>query len=224
MSVINAENDIFQSLGLVRAKEKKDPTELTQQDFMNLLITELTHQDPFKPMDNTELSSQISQFSVVSGIDQLNSSFSALSDTMISDQALQAANLVGRDVLVAADVGYLGAGGTIDGVVGLDSSASNLTVSIYSTSGALVREMELGTQLDGEVAFSWDGMMDNGEYAIPGQYRIVPQAMVNGEEIAPYLLTEARVRSVSVGAPGQGLSLNLDGLGAVSFDDVAEIH
>jgi flagellar basal-body rod modification protein FlgD len=224
MSVIDTENDIYQSLGLGRTTEQKDQNELTQQDFMTLLVTELTHQDPFKPMDNTELASQISQFSVVSGIDELNNSFNALSDSMVSDQALQAADLIGRKVLVAADVGYLGAGAAIEGVVGLDASASNLNLSIFNAAGALVREMELGTQPGGEVAFSWDGLMDNGEYASPGQYQIVPQAMVNGEEIAPYLLTEARVGSVSVGAPGQGLSLNLDGLGVVSFNDVAEIH
>ncbi|HHH38438.1 MAG TPA: flagellar hook assembly protein FlgD [Sedimenticola sp.] len=225
MSTIDTGNDIYQGLGLNRPSEESDSAELTQEDFMSLLVTELTHQDPFKPMDNTELASQISQFSVVSGIDQLNTSFSSLSDSLVSDQALQAAGLVGREVLVASDVGYLAAGRSIDGVVGLDTSASSLNIAVYEQgSDRLVREIELGTRPAGEVAFSWDGLMDNGEYAPPGRYRIQPRAMVDGEETAPYLLTEARVGSVSVGAPGQGLALNLDGLGVVSFNDVAEIH
>jgi len=73
MSAIAAENTIYESLGLTRNEPPKaSNSELTQQDFMKLLVTELTHQDPSKPMDNNELATQISQFSVVAGIDKLN--------------------------------------------------------------------------------------------------------------------------------------------------------
>ena len=154
----------------------------------------------------------------------MNESFTGLSGSLLSDQSLQAANLVGRDVLVPVNGGYLEAGRSIDGVVGLDSSASDVTLSVYDSSGALLREINLGTQPKGEVNFSWDGLMDSGEYAPPGQYQISAQAMVDGQAVAPYVLTEARVSSVSIGAAGQGLALNLLGLGAVAFDDVAEIR
>ena len=65
--------------------------ELGQSDFLTLMITQFKNQDPFKPMENTELATQISQFATVSGIDDLNSSFRTLSSTLTSDQALQAA-------------------------------------------------------------------------------------------------------------------------------------
>lgn len=224
MSAVTTETDLYQTLGLARELEQRKGNELQLEDFLNLMVTELTHQDPFKPMDNSELASQISQFATVSGIDQLNESFSGLSSSLVSDQSLQAANLVGREVLVPANTGYLGNGGSIDGVVGLDTSASNVTVGVYNSSGALVREINLGTQQQGEVSFSWDGLMDDGEFAAPGQYRLSAQATVDGEPMAPYLLTQARVASVSIGAPGQGLALNLHGLGAISINDVAEIR
>ena len=224
MNGIGTDASIYESLGLVRELEKKKNDELVMEDFLELMVTELTHQDPFKPMENTELATQISQFATVSGIEQLNSSFSGLSGSLLSDQSLQAANLVGRDVLVPLNGGYLESGGSIDGLVGLESSVSDLTVSVHNAAGELIREINMGTRPPGEVTFNWDGMMDNGEFAAPGTYTISAQAMIDGEASAPYILTEARVNSVSIGSNGQGLALNLDGLGPVSFENVAEIR
>ncbi len=224
MSVITNESDVYSALGLGQTIESKTNNTLALEDFMNLMVTELTHQDPFKPMENSELASQISQFATVSGIDELNDSFSSLSDTLISDQTLQAANLVGHDVLAPISTGYLPNGGTIDGVVGLYSSAGNVVVQITDSSGALVRELNLGTQPQGEVSFSWDGITDDGSYAPAGQYQITAQATEDGETVVPYTLIKAKVTSVSLGGAGQEMALNLEGLGPISFNDVAEIH
>ncbi len=224
MSAINTESDLFQTLGLARELQSEESSELALQDFMNLMITELTHQDPFKPMENTELATQISQFATVSGIDELNNSFDDLAGSLLSDQALQAANLVGRDVLIPSDVGYYSTGSTLDGVIDMDSSASDVVVRVYNTSGVLVRELELGTLASGQTQFSWDGTTDSGDYAPSGNYYVTAEGIVDGESVAPYTLLEAKVGSVSLGASGQGLILNLEGLGAISFNDVAEIH
>lgn len=224
MSVITNDTDVYSTLGLGKAIETKTNNTLALEDFLSLMVTELTHQDPFKPMENSELASQISQFATVSGIDELNDSFANLSDTLISDQTLQAANLVGHDVLAPIGTGYLASGGTVDGVVGLYSSASNVVVQITNSSGALVRELNLGTQPQGEVSFSWDGITDDGTYAPAGQYQITAQATENGESIVPYALIKAKVTSVSLGGPGQEMALNLEGLGPISFNDVAEIQ
>ncbi len=224
MSVINSTDDLFQNLGLSRDLKPDDGDKMGIKDFMNLMVTELTHQDPFKPMENTELATQISQFATVSGIDELNNSFDGLATSLLSDQTLQAANLVGRDVLIPSDVGYYTTGSTLNGVIDMDTSASDVVVRIHNSSGVLIREMGLGTLTSGQTQFSWDGTMDSGEYAPTGNYYVTAEGVVDGENIAPYTLLEARVSSVSVGAAGQGLALNLEGLGSISFNDVAEIH
>jgi flagellar basal-body rod modification protein FlgD len=224
MSVVSATEDLFQTLGLSRELEAQDQDDLVLEDFLNLMITELTHQDPFNPMDNQDLATQISQFATVSGIDELNNSFSGLSSSLLSDQALQAASLVGHSVTVPIDVAYLETGGSVSGVVGLENSASNLTIRITDSSGALVRELTLGTNEAGYVSFNWDGLTDGGEYAPAGQYNIQAEATADGETYSPYTMVNAKVESVIVGAPGQAMDLNLLGLGKISFDDVAEIH
>jgi flagellar basal-body rod modification protein FlgD len=224
MSTIASDSAIFQSLGLTSTTVEKSNNDLQLEDFLDLMVTELTHQDPFKPMENSELASQISQFATVSGIDELNDSFEGLSGSLLSDQSLQAANLVGRNVLVPLNGGYLETGGSIKGVIGLNDPASDVTISVFDSSGVLVREMNMGTQDKGELQFSWDGLNDFGEYAPAGQYQITARASVSGDEISPYILTQAQVDSVSIGAAGQELALNLKGLGPVAFSDVAEIR
>jgi flagellar basal-body rod modification protein FlgD len=224
MSAITNETEAYSALGLGKQTDKTTRNSLALEDFMELMVTELTHQDPFKPMENSELASQISQFATVSGIDELNDSFSGLSDSLISNQTLQAANLVGRDVLAPISTGYLASGGSVDGMVGLYSAASNVVVQVTDSSGALVRELNLGTQAKGEVSFSWDGITNDGTHAPPGQYQITAQATENGESIVPYTLIKAKVISVSLGGSGQEMALNLEGLGPISFNDVAEIH
>ncbi len=224
MSMIETDTNLYQTLGMASPEAKPSSSQLQLEDFLNLMITELTHQDPFKPMENTEMATQISQFATVSGIEQLNTSFSGLSGSLLSDQSLQAANLVGREVLAPIDQGYLEAGETIDGVIGLPEAVSDLTVSVYTPGGSLVREIPLGTKQKGEAIFHWDGMTDEGVPAAPGAYRLDVRGESNGEIVAPYMLTQAKVSSVSLGAGGQGLQLNLEGLGSISFEDVAEIR
>ena len=224
MSNVSNDSDVFASLGLIQQKQQTAHNELKMEDFLDLMVTELTHQDPFKPMDNSELASQMSQFATVSGIDDLNDGLSSLVKSLTSDQGLQAAGLVGHRVLVPVDSGHLQTGGSVSGVVKLDSSASNLTVRVTSPNGALVREIELGTRNEGDVTFTWDGSSDFGDFAPPGQYRFTVTAERDGEPFAPPVLMSAKVSSVSLGGPGQGVALNLEGLGSIALQDVAEIH
>ncbi|MCU7861396.1 MAG: flagellar hook assembly protein FlgD [Candidatus Thiodiazotropha sp. (ex Lucinoma kastoroae)] len=225
MTAISSNYNLYEDIGLATnapAKEKQQG-QLGLEDFMNLLVTELTHQDPFKPMENSEMATQVSQFATVSGIDDLNASFNELRSSLTSDQALQAANLVGRDVLVESHVGSLANGESLQGSVNLPASASNVRVMITDRSGALVRELQLGTHEAGQVAFSWDGYDDAGDYMGDGLYQVSAVANVDDAEMAPAVLVAAEVESVKLGGPG-GIQLNLDGLGQISMNDVVQIQ
>ncbi|MES9840241.1 MAG: flagellar hook assembly protein FlgD [Candidatus Thiodiazotropha endolucinida] len=225
MTAITNRYDLYEDIGLTNnsIKQEKEQGQLGLEDFMQLLVTELTHQDPFKPMENSEMATQVSQFATVSGIDDLNNSFNELRSALTSDQALQAANLVGRDVLVESSVGALANGEPLQGSIVLPSSAGNVRVLISDQSGALVRELQLGTHEAGQVAFSWDGYDDAGDYVGDGLYQISAIANVDDAEMAPSTLVSAEVESVNLGGSG-GVQLNLGGLGQISMNDVAQIQ
>jgi flagellar basal-body rod modification protein FlgD len=223
MSAITSNYEIYETLGLTAAEESDTNNgQLGMEDFMDLLVTELTHQDPTKPMENTELATQISQFATVSGIEDLNTSFSDFSGNMLAQQTLQASSLVGREVMIESYLGVLPSGGTLNGSVYLPASGSGVTLTISDSSGALVRELSLGQHEEGMVAFNWDGLTDSGDYAEPGQYTLSASAGIDDTETALSTLVNATVDSISVGS--SGALVNLDGLGLVSINDVLEIH
>jgi len=222
---INAFENIPGLRTLAESKDTdKDRTELGQNEFLQLMTTQLANQDPFKPMENGEFMGQIAQFGTVNGINDLLSSFQDLASNLQSSQALQASSLIGRQVLVNLDQGYLPAQGALLGAVELDSSASNVAVNIYNASGEALSRVELGAQPVGQLQFNWDGSTFNGPRAPAGRYRIEVEASFGGdtEILTPQVLDQ--VRSLTLGAPGQPMQVDLANLGTVSFNQVNQIQ
>lgn len=205
-------------LGLKSSTTKKD--QLGQQDFLKLLTTQLTNQDPTKPLDSTQFLGQIAQFSTVSGIQDLQKSFDALSSSLGSSQSLQAASLVGHGVLYPSSTGYLDAKGGLSGGVDLPS-AGQLVVEITDAGGQVVRRLDYGTKAAGTAYFNWDGTDGSGATLPPGSYGMRASLIQNGSAQALSTLAAGMVESVSVGS--SGLNLNLSGLGPVAFSDVRQI-
>jgi flagellar basal-body rod modification protein FlgD len=214
------------SLGGING-EKADPqrpqSDLGQQDFLRLMVTQLQNQDPFKPMDNGEFLTQIAQFTTANGISELQNSFQNFAKDMSTDQALRAASLVGREVLVESNTGYLPEGGNLTGVVKAPQDLENLTIRVYSQAGELLREIPMGRQPGGDVAFQWDGMDKNGRSLPPGRYLIGAQTEIQGQPMALATLMSAEVTSVQLGRGGQSPMLSLQGIGELSLAAVRQI-
>jgi flagellar basal-body rod modification protein FlgD len=210
----------FRTVRDLNAEESRK--ELGQEDFLELMTTQLQNQDPFKPMESGDFLAQIAQFSTVEGIGDLNNAFASLSESLVSNQALQAANLVGHQVLAPTGVAALEQGGTIRGSVELPSASGEVVVNVYDRSGQVVRRLDLGAQAAGPVSFQWDGVMNDGQYATPGNYFVSAEASVDGRFESVETLLEAEVRSVTLSNSG-GLLLDLNGIGALDFSEVRQI-
>jgi len=201
---------------------KSSRKELGQEQFLELMTTQLQNQDPFKPMESGDFLSQIAQFSTVEGIGDLNDAFSGLSQSLVSNQALQATNLVGRQVLAPTGVAALSQGGSIRGNVELPAASGEVVVNVYDQAGQVVRRLELGSQAAGPVSFQWDGLKNDGQFASPGNYFISAEASIDGQFEAVETLLASEVRSVTLSNSG-GLLLDLDGIGSLDFSEVRQI-
>jgi flagellar basal-body rod modification protein FlgD len=210
------------NLGLNTQATPKN-NKVSQEQFLDLMVAQLRNQDPFKPLESGEFLGQIAQFSTVTGIQDLQASFKELAGSMYSNQALQASTLVGRTVLTPSARAGLGAGGSVSGAVNLNTSTPDLSLSIYDVSGQLVRRQSLGSQAAGVIPFSWDGLTDAGTPAAPGTYQIKAEARNSSQVLAQETLISARVDSVSLGAQGQNITLNLGGVGPVGFNDIRQV-
>ena len=73
--------------------------ELGKDDFLKLLITQLSNQDPTSPMENTEFISQMAQFSSLEQMTNMNESFGRMASMINSSQA---ATTIGKTVEIDA--------------------------------------------------------------------------------------------------------------------------
>lgn len=207
----------------ITQEQKRPKDELGQSQFLQLMITQIKHQDPLNPADSGEFLSQLAQFGTVNGITELQSSFDAFATSLQSSQALQASTMVGRSVLIPGNVGLLESGADLKGAVDLPASSANLHVIINDAAGQLVRQIDLGTQPAGLTHFAWDGLSNSGDAVPGGTYSVSAQASINGEVFSQSTLIQSKVESVTLGKAGQDSSLNLRGLGTVSMNEIREI-
>ncbi len=214
----------LQELGLAKPQPQAKPrNQLGQDQFLKLMTTQMTHQNPLKPMENAEFLTQMAQFGTVSGIQELQKSFADFAAAISSDQTLQASNLVGRKVLVESQQAQLTANDPIAGAVALEQPATAVTVQILDSSGTPIRTLSLGSLDKGLTNFSWDGLKDDGTYANPGAYHLRAEGMVEGENQALKTQVIAPVESVSLDRKGHGIKVNLEGIGSVDFKQIQQI-
>jgi flagellar basal-body rod modification protein FlgD len=187
---------------------------------MKLLVAQMKNQDPLNPLDNAEITSQLAQLSTVTGIDKLNATLETMMTSTQSNQALQAASMIGHGVLAAGSSLNLSGGQALFGI-DLSAAADSATVTIRDSSGRPVRQMTLGPQAAGTLSLQWDGLTDAGVGAPEGTYSIEVSATGGGQKVSATTLGFGHVTSVSGGV--QGPKLNAPGLGELSISDIRQI-
>jgi len=211
--------------------------QIDQSQFLTLLTAQLKNQDPLQPMDNGAFLGELAQFSSAAGMQQLQQSFADLSSSITSNQTLQASALLGRQVLVDGNSGYLSAGGSINGAIDLTDSAADVQVQVKNSAGAVVDSFDLGQQAAGRVPMMWNGIQSDGSQAPAGMYTFTVSAINGTTSTAPQTLIQGTVESVTVGGASSGstgsstsgssgssgLMLSVSGIGNVALSDVKVI-
>jgi len=197
----------------------KSTSQDNQDRFLKLLVTQLKNQDPLNPLDNAQMTTQMAQISSLQGIEQLNRTLEALAASFSGGQAVQAAALVGHDVMAPGSDMLLASGHAQAGVQ-LPQAVDQLAVTLLDAAGAVVHRAELGPQPQGVVKIDWDGMTDNGAPAVDGRYQIKVAGTANGKDVGAQALMIGRVMGVS--SSGSGTTLDLGTLGNVALDQVRQ--
>ncbi|WP_440534020.1 flagellar hook assembly protein FlgD [Variovorax sp. YR566] len=108
---------------------------LGMEDFLKILLTQLTYQDPLKPMDNQQFMAQMAQFTSLEQTQQLNNKI----ETLITNQAaLQSVGLIGKTVDVSTPSGQVT--GTVS-ALSLSGDAPLLTIK--TPAGAVLSDVSL---------------------------------------------------------------------------------
>jgi flagellar basal-body rod modification protein FlgD len=196
---------------------------MTQSDFLQLLTTQLTSQDPTQPMDNSQMASEMAQFAQLGSLQNIESSLTGLSSSLgtslQTSQVLSSASLVGRQVLVpSTSLTY--SGSSVTGGVNV-TSASDVVVTIKDGDGNIVNTLDLGTQQAGLATFSWDGKDSSGSAVANGTYSVTAS---NGSSSALSTYVAGSVTGVGYGGSSTGTYLQVAGIGGVPLSQVAQIN
>lgn len=101
---------------------------LSLQDFLRILTSQLSNQDPLKPLDNQEFVTQVAQFSTLEQSRQLNEKI----DQLLAVQSVTSSvGLLGKTVDI--DV----SGNTVTGqVTGINYASGDPRLTVTTSSGA----------------------------------------------------------------------------------------
>ena len=193
-------------------------TSAQQTQFLTMLTAQLRNQDPMNPMDNAAITSQMAALSTVTGINQLNSTLSALSSTMSLGSAT---SLIGAGVLVPGSSLSLANSQAVGGL-NLAGPADSLSVTVKDKSGNVVQTLQLGAQKAGGVLpFTWDGSTAAGTTAPDGAYTFTASATSSGAISTPTSLAYGTVNAVNPGAAGA--TVNVGSLGGFALSAIQQV-
>ncbi len=194
---------------------------LTQNDFLQLLTTQLQNQDPTKPTNPSQFVNEFAALSEVSGISSMSSSIGSLTGSMSSAQLLNGTNLIGHTVIASGNAAALPAGGSVTGAVNAPAGTSSLTVQVTDANGQLVRTFSVPAQ-NGLTPFTWDGTTNSGSPAPAGTYNFAVTADTNGTQSSLKPELAYQVNSVTFDPTSNSLTLNTNG-GSVPLSSVSQV-
>ena len=132
-------------------------TNLGRDEFLQLLVTQLSNQDPLNPMDGQEFAAQLAQFS---SLEQLIS----INETMIQSGEINgllaqsvnsgvAADLIGKTIEAEGNEFHFNGEDATTLRFELGSAASEVQVEVYNPAGQLIRTESLSNLDSGEHTF-----------------------------------------------------------------------
>ncbi len=212
------------TLGTSASSQATTPT-LGENDFLQMLVTQLQNQDPMNPLQSTDLAAQLAQFSSVEQLTQLNSAVQNQTNTnLLMTQSINntmAATLIGKKV--KADTSSVNFDGTTQPTIGfnLANTAADVQIKILDANGDTVRTIDAGARPSGDTSLTWDGKDDSGSAVSAGSYTFsvsATDAQGNAVTSTPFVL--GLVEGVKYTSSGASLLVN----GAeINFSDVQEI-
>ncbi|HBI22967.1 MAG TPA: flagellar hook capping protein [Nitrospiraceae bacterium] len=156
---------------------RKVKKELDKDDFLKLLVTQMRFQDPLKPMDQKEFTTQLVQFSSLDQLFSINDGLNTLTDSQGSANDFETVNFIGKEITTTGNKVVMGEGGPSTSIgYYLNTDASEVSVQIFDKEGRNINTIELGPQEDGDHILEWDGSDDKGETISPGEYTLVVTA------------------------------------------------
>jgi len=193
MSVSSTGNSSLENITSAYQSNEEEKTEkddaLGRDSFLTMLVAQLQNQDPLSPMEGSDFSAQLAQFSQLEQLINLNDSMETLAGALTESSGGDAMDYIGKQVTGNVDVMNVDEGTVSGGFYNLSESADVL-ITIADSDGNTVKTLYEGQQDEGSQLISWDGTDDNGDAVEDGSYNYSVSANFGyGYESVPSTLT-----------------------------------
>lgn len=194
-------------------------TDLTAEDFLTLLVTELEYQDPTEPLDNTEMVNQLTQYSQLDELTAINDSLDSFAESIDAMNSTSGLEYLGKEVESSGYSVALSDGEASTLYYDLEDDAAEVTFNIYNSSGTLVDTVTYSNMEAGSGSFVWDGTDSDGDTCSDGTYSILVSAEdSDGADVDVDTTTTGTVSGIST--TDDGVYLILDDGRTVNILDV----
>lgn len=133
-----------------------------QMDFLKLLTAQMKSQDPFEPLNNAEMVSQMATITNSTGIAEMNATLKSLASSMSSSRIDGAASWIGHSMLVKSNIVAPDAAGQYAGEITLPNATDGMSVDLLDGNGGIVKTIDIGARGAGTVPFYWNGKDTDG--------------------------------------------------------------
>ena len=207
-----------QTTAAATTKTEASRAKLTQDydSFLKLLTTQMQNQDPLSPMESTEFTNQLVQFSQVEQQISQNSKLDKLVSLQNNNQTQASLGFIGLDVEATGNAfSYDGTPTKMSYT--LPETSTSTTIQIKNEKGVIVRTMD-GVRSTSRQELTWDGKKSDGNAAPAGNYTMSVVAPKSDNKLMTATTTMfGRVSGIEA---GNGVTTLMMGKVPVKMEDV----
>ncbi len=168
----NAVNQLQARYGEKPKEARPIKKQLDKDDFMRIMITEMRHQDPTKPMDSDRMATQMAQITSVEQLKNVSGAIEKLSEKSSASDRLAMSAMIGKNVTVDKSRFAHQKGMVSPLNFTLPEDAEKIRLTILDERGEEVAARELEPMKAGLNAYNWDGINSTNLLSGSGTYLV----------------------------------------------------
>ena len=146
--------------------------------FLNMLTTQLKHQDPLNPVDSADYAMQLAAFSTVEQQVLLNQKMDVLQNNLHQNTLASLSNWMGKTVKLPGSFTY--SGGEVTALITPPTGSEKTDFIVQDAAGAEIFRHRLGAQ---DQEFAWAGTTSKGAVAPVGHYNFALEGFAKDQSL-----------------------------------------
>lgn len=196
--------------------------ELDRDAFLQMFLAQLRNQDPFNPLESHDLAAQLAQFTSLEKLNSIDEGIAGMANKANPTQSFEALNFIGKTIQGdSSKIIRMDEESAHQIEFNLAGNAQSADISIRDAMGREIRRMEARDLTSGPNSITWDGRIDSGSMATPGEYAVIIEAK-NAADQRIHAETKFQGKVTGVNFTAQGPVLML-GKQTVRMSDVRGI-